>query len=63
MHHLQTEECETIPTNEFEVQQLKKKCFDEGWWKGFACAFISATAGLIIGTIIAAKIISDVEEA
>jgi hypothetical protein len=61
--NLQTPECEIMPTNEFEVETLKRECFNEGWWKGFTNAAISITLGLIIGTIIAAKVMSDVEKA
>ena len=48
---LKTEEIKSIPTNEFETLTVKRECFNEGWWKGYAMAGVGFILGEIIGEI------------
>lgn len=51
MLNLQTTEIKNIPTTESEAKEIKRKSFDEGWWKGFAMAFVCMMACSIVGGI------------
>jgi len=62
MLNLQTEGSENITTDNIEDILLKRKCFNEGWWKGFICSTVSYTAGLMIGGIMLTKIFESKEE-
>lgn len=63
MINLQTEACENIPADEFETILLKRKSFDEGWWKGFAMATFSIVSGLVIGEVLCNTIWKSKDEA
>jgi hypothetical protein len=54
--NLQNEAVETVPTSRFETLLVRRKSFNEGWWKGFTCSAIASTAGIIAGLIIKKKL-------
>jgi len=63
MLNLHTEENETIPTNEFETHLLKRRCFNEGWYKGLIMGAGAILAGKIIGEILCITILKSKDEA